>query len=158
MLSSSTPSTEVKPESLSIGNFNLQNTSKTNEKYVEKKETLNIPQKIDSKYVSPKSYSPTPSSTTHFINDKTVETTSSSASDKSSTATDNPVSTTTTIRPVVTYTTVIPTSMPSKTLPEPDLGKWIIRNNETNTTCIICEMAMQLNVTYPSSNGKVSKL
>ena len=38
-------------------------------------------------------------------------------------------------------------------LKSPDMGKWIIRNPTTNTICIIAQMAMQLNVTYPDGNN-----
>lgn len=52
---------------------------------------------------------------------------------------------TTTAAPTTTSTAVPPTTTP---VPEPDLGTWTYTNGTTNQTCVLTQMALQLNVTY----------
>lgn len=44
-----------------------------------------------------------------------------------------------------------PTTTP---VPEPDIGTWTFKNATTNQTCVLAQMAMQLNVTYLDAADK----
>lgn len=78
-------------------------------------------------------------------------TTTSTSSTTTSTTTEPPNTTTpkptptTTAAPTTTSTSVPPTTTP---VPEPDIGSWTYTNATTNQTCVLAQMALQLNVTY----------
>uniref|UniRef100_A0A7G3ANF8 Lysosome-associated membrane glycoprotein 5 n=1 Tax=Lutzomyia longipalpis TaxID=7200 RepID=A0A7G3ANF8_LUTLO len=82
----------------------------------------------------------------------TTEPTTSTESTTTTTTTTTPPTTTTTTTteaPTTTSTAAPPAPTPKPgPLPKPDMGKWHYRNSTTNQTCIIVQMAVQLNVTY----------
>lgn len=91
---------------------------------------------------------PTTSSTT-----TTTATTSSSTSSSTTEAPPNTttVAPTTTAAPTTTSTTEAPKPTP---VPEPEVGSWTYTNVSTNQTCVMTQMALQLNVTYLDADGK----
>lgn len=58
---------------------------------------------------------------------------------------------TTSAAPTTTSTAVPPTTTP---VPEPDIGTWTFTNGTTNQTCLLAQMALQLNVTYLDAAAK----
>lgn len=77
-------------------------------------------------------------------------TTSSTTAEPPHTTTPTPAPTTT-AAPTTTSTAVPPTTTP---VPEPDIGSWTYTNATTNQTCVLAQMALQLNVTYLDAADK----
>ncbi|KAK6622679.1 hypothetical protein RUM43_008521 [Polyplax serrata] len=127
-----------KSQGVHPSNIQPQNLSKSNDASAVKETPLNI--------VLP------PDSVVHSTDMKLVpQTNSSIASEVPITMTST---STTTAQP--STSTAEPTPTPSGgSVPPPELHKWIIRDNTTNITCIIAQMAMQLNVTYPGTNSQI---
>lgn len=70
-----------------------------------------------------------------------------------STAAPTTTTTTTTTKPVTTTTTAAPSTTPSPNpvpIPEPPMGRW-------NSTCILLQMATQLNFTYETADNKTAR-
>nr|CAD7398014.1 unnamed protein product [Timema cristinae] len=63
--------------------------------------------------------------------------------------------TNTTTPPPTTTTAPVTTPKPS---PKPEPGTWVVQNHTTNITCIIVEMAMQMNVSYTISANETKHL
>ncbi|XP_055548827.1 lysosome-associated membrane glycoprotein 2 [Wyeomyia smithii] len=111
------------------------------------------------------SFTTTPSSTTASEPSTTVPTTNTTT-----TTTNAPTTKSTTTAPPHTTTTPVPTTTaaptttstavpPSPTpapgpVPEPEVGTWTWTNSTTNRTCILTQMALQLNVSYLDTAGK----
>lgn len=55
---------------------------------------------------------------------------------------------TTTAAPSTTSTTEPPKPTTPAPVPEPEVGSWTFTNTSTNQTCVLAQMALQLNVTY----------
>lgn len=84
-------------------------------------------------------------------------TTPKTTSSSTSTSTTEPPHTTTTVAPTTTAapTTTSTTEPPKPTpVPEPEVGSWTYTNATTNQTCVLTQMALQLNVTYQDAAGK----
>lgn len=77
-------------------------------------------------------------------------TTASTTAEPPHTTTPTPAPTTT-AAPTTTSTAVPPTTTP---VPEPDIGSWTYTNATTNQTCVLAQMALQLNVTYLDNADK----
>nr|CAD7586326.1 unnamed protein product [Timema genevievae] len=60
-----------------------------------------------------------------------------------------------TTQPPTTTTAPVTTPKPS---PKPEPGTWVVQNHTTNVTCIIVEMAMQVNVSYAISANETKHL
>uniref|UniRef100_A0A1L8DTF3 Lysosome-associated membrane glycoprotein 5 n=1 Tax=Nyssomyia neivai TaxID=330878 RepID=A0A1L8DTF3_9DIPT len=80
----------------------------------------------------------------------TTTTTEAPTTTTTSTTTEAPTTTTTTTEAPTTTTAAPPLTTTPKPgpFPKPDMGKWHFHNSTTNQTCIIVQMAVQLNVTY----------
>uniref|UniRef100_A0A6B2EF73 Lysosome-associated membrane glycoprotein 5 n=1 Tax=Phlebotomus kandelakii TaxID=1109342 RepID=A0A6B2EF73_9DIPT len=95
-----------------------------------------------------------PDSTTEHPPETTTESTTTPATTSTTTessSTTEPTTSTSTTTEAPTTTTAAPPPPPTPKpgpLPAPDLGKWHFRNATTNQTCIIVQMAVQLNVSY----------
>lgn len=63
-----------------------------------------------------------------------------------------PTTTSTTSAPVTTISPVVPTTP----LPPLNPGKWIVREN--NITCIVVQMSVQYNITYPNATNMNSSI
>lgn len=128
-----------KSQGVHPSNIQPQNLSKSNDASAVKETTLKI--------VLP------PDSVVQSTDMKLVpQTNSSIAAEVPMTMTS---SSTTTAQPSTSTAEPSPT-LSDGSVPPPELHKWIIRDNTTNITCIIAQMAMQLNVTYPGTNSQVS--
>lgn len=87
----------------------------------------------------------------------TTTTTTTTARPSTSTSTTEPPQTTTTVAPTTTAapTTTSTTEPPKPTpVPEPEVGSWTYTNATTNQTCVLTQMALQLNVTYQDAADK----
>lgn len=87
----------------------------------------------------------------------TTTTTTTTASTSTSTSTTEPPETTTPVAPTTTAapTTTSTTEPPKPTpVPEPEVGSWTYTNVTTNQTCVLTQMALQLNVTYQDAADK----
>lgn len=84
-------------------------------------------------------------------------TTTTAASTSTSTSTTEEPRNTTTVAPTTTTapTTTSTTEPPKPTpVPEPEVGSWTYTNATTNQTCVLTQMALQLNVTYLDAADK----
>lgn len=88
----------------------------------------------------------------------TTTTTTSSTSTSTTTTTEPPTTTTTTLAPTTTTAPSTTTTEPPKPkpVPEPEVGSWTYTNTSTNQTCVLTQMALQLNVTYLDSDNKAA--
>lgn len=103
---------------------------------------------------------PTPapdSTTTTSEPPTTTTTTTTTTSPPTTTTTTQPPPTTTTLAPTTTAAPTVPTTTepPKPTpVPEPEVGSWIYTDPKTNQTCLLTQMALQLNVTYLDAANK----
>ncbi|XP_059618395.1 lysosome-associated membrane glycoprotein 1-like [Phlebotomus argentipes] len=96
---------------------------------------------------------PPPETTTPTTTESTSTTTESSTSSSTTT------STTTTTEPPTTTTAAPPPPTPQPgPVPAPDMGKWQFKNATTNHTCILVQMAVQLNVSYVLTDNNTRKI
>lgn len=86
----------------------------------------------------------------------TSTTTTTSTSTSTTTTTEPPKTTTTTVAPTTTTAPSTTTAAPPKPtpFPEPEVGTWIYTNKTNNQTCVLTQMALQLNVTYLDTADK----
>ncbi|XP_058451637.1 lysosome-associated membrane glycoprotein 1-like [Malaya genurostris] len=99
------------------------------------------------------------STTTTTTSTSTTTTTTTPAPTTTSTAkpTTTPAPTTTAAPP--TTTTAAPSTTPAPApgpMPESEVGTWVYTNATTNRTCILTQMALQLNVTYLNTTGNAT--
>nr|CAD7196180.1 unnamed protein product [Timema douglasi] len=106
----------------------------------------------------------TPSTTTTIPTIPTITTPTTTTPTTTTPTTTTPTTTTptTTIPPTNTTTpppttTTAPVTTP-KPSPKPEPGTWVVQNHTTNVTCIIVEMAMQVNVSYAISANETKHL
>ncbi|KAJ9592745.1 hypothetical protein L9F63_015583, partial [Diploptera punctata] len=92
----------------------------------------------------------TPTTTTSTIKPNTT-TTATTEHTTHSTTTDHPYPDPTTETTTPSHTTPAPTPSP-KPPQKPEVGKWNV--TDSNTTCIMVDMAIQLNISYIDKNNK----
>lgn len=91
-----------------------------------------------------------PTTTTEPPPTTPTTTTTTSTSTTTTTTTEPPHTTTSTVAPTTTAAPSTTTAEPPKPtpVPEPEVGSWTYTNATTNQTCVMTQMALQLNVTY----------
>lgn len=90
----------------------------------------------------------------------TARTTTTTRPSTTTSTTEPPKTTTTTLAPTTTAapTTTSTTEPPKPTpVPEPEVGSWTYTNASTNQTCVLTQMALQLNVTYRDAVDKITQ-
>lgn len=100
--------------------------------------------------VDPTTSTPPPT-TTSTAAPTTSTTTTTTTTPKPPHTTTSTVAPTTTGAPTTTTTTEPPKPTP---VPEPEVGSWTYTNTTTNQTCVLTQMALQLNVTYRDAADK----
>lgn len=101
--------------------------------------------------VDPTKSTPPPTTSTTTSTSTTSTTTTTTTTPEPPHTTTSTVAPTTTAAPTTTTTTEPPKPTP---VPEPDVGSWTYTNATTNQTCVMTQMALQLNVTYRDSDDK----
>ncbi|XP_049775643.1 lysosome-associated membrane glycoprotein 1-like [Schistocerca cancellata] len=99
---------------------------------------------------------PTTTTTTVAPNTTTTSTTTV-APNTTTTSTTTVAPNTTTVGPVTTPSpnTTTPAPAPSPTpMPQPAAGSWSVRNDTSNVTCVIVNMAIRINVTYSKADNE----
>lgn len=99
---------------------------------------------------------PEPTTTTPPPTTPTTAKTTPSTSTTTTTTTEPPHTTTPTVAPTTTAAPTTTTTEPPKPtpVPEPEVGSWTYTNTTTNQTCVLTQMALQLNVTYRDAADK----
>lgn len=98
---------------------------------------------------------PTPPTTTTSTTTTSTTTTTTTTPQPPPPETTTPSTTTTSTTAPTTSTTVSPV-VPTTPLPPQNPGKWIV--NEANITCIVVQISVQFNITYPKANKTVSHI
>ncbi|XP_058815784.1 lysosome-associated membrane glycoprotein 1-like [Topomyia yanbarensis] len=102
---------------------------------------------------------PIPLNTTTAATTTTTTTIPPTTTTKPTTTSAPTTTTTTTTAAPPTTSTVAPTTTPAPApvpVPEPDVGTWVFTNTTTNRTCVLTQMALQLNVTYLDAAGNAA--
>lgn len=100
--------------------------------------------------VDPTTSAPPPPTTSSTAAPTTRTTTTTTTTPEPPHTTTSTVAPTTTAAPTTTSTPTTTTTEPPKPtpVPEPEVGSWTYVNATTNQTCVMTQMALQLNVTY----------